>query len=143
MRYSLGILKPDCIKKDMVEKVCDILRNNRFHIVAKKQFRFEQADVDYIYERCQNSDFFEGLSEFLKSGDSVVLIVENCSEDAIEKLNSVVGHTNPKLAKSGTVRKLGENVRYNLMHSTANESTFWKEISHLFSQEELSKIGCE
>ena len=125
----------------MKELVFSILERNGFHVVAEKRFRFKRRDVEIIYERCIDADFFEGLSAFLMSGDSVAIIVEDGTENVIKNLNSVVGHTDPKLAKPGTVRSFGENIRYNLMHSTMDMNSFLKEARHLFSPEELDKIG--
>ena len=142
MRYSLSILKPDCLERGMVEVVRSIIERDGFAIILEKKLRLKQEDVVFIYEQCRYSDFFEGLTEFMLSGDVVVLVVRcNNDVDAVKKLNRLVGHTDPKLARVGTIRYLGESVRRNLAHSSADESAFRRELKRLFTLSEICVTG--
>ena len=135
MKYSVSILKPDCIERGMDGIVRSILEQNGFTIVLEKKIRLSRDDVMFIYERCVDKDFFDGLSAFLTSSDVIVLVVSNPGAiDVVKKLNSLMGHTNPALAKEGTIRKLGESVRRNLVHSSSDAISAWREVSRFFSK---------
>ncbi|MBI5306735.1 hypothetical protein HZB04_04110 [Candidatus Wolfebacteria bacterium] len=140
MKYAVSILKPDCLQRKLVGTVKQILLSSGLKILLQKKFRFDRKGVEIVYNRCMGLEFFEGLTDFLTSSDSIALLVED-ADNAIRKLNSVVGNTNPKLAKPGTIRSLGEDIRYNLAHSTADEQAFWREVRYIFTKNELQKIG--
>mgnify|MGYP001559393715 CR=1 FL=1 len=140
MKYSVSILKPDCIERGMEDTVRSMLEQNGFTILLEKKTRLSRNDILFIYERCVGKDFFEGLSSFLTSSDVIVLVVSNPNAaDVIKKLNSLMGHTDPSLAKEGTIRKLGESIKRNLAHSSADATSAWREVSRLFSKEEIGK----
>lgn len=142
MRYSLSILKPDCIERGLENKIRSLLKQNGFSILLEKRLRLTKDDVAFIYERCIDKDFFEGLSDFLTSGDVIVLVVSGLKmADVVKKLNSLVGHIDPCLAKDGTIRWLGESIRRNLVHSSADTTSFWREVSRIFSEKEIHNAG--
>lgn len=98
-----------------------ILLYSGLKILLQKKFRFDRKGVEIVYNRCMGMEFFEGLADFLTSGDSIALLIEDVDNNAIRKLNSIIGNTDPKLAKQGTIRSLGQDIRYNLAHSTSDE----------------------
>lgn len=134
MRYSFGLLKPDCLERNLVEKVFELIRSRGLRVVHSRQIRLSKEDVSFLYRRCRQSDFFENLVKFMISGDTIIFLVKSTNnEDAIRILNSVTGFTDPRKAKLGTLRKLGENVRRNIAHSTADKKTFWSETKYFFN----------
>lgn len=142
MKYSVSILKPDCIKRKMEGIVRSMLKQNGFTIILEKRMRLSRDDVIFIYERCVDKDFFEGLSEFLTSSDVIVLVVSNSNTiDVVKKLNSLIGYTDPAFAKEGTIRKLGESVRRNIAHSSSDATSAWYEVFRLFSKKEIDDKG--
>ena len=142
MKYALGILKPDCLKRGLEKKVFEIIERSSLKLILKKRLRFTKQDVEYIYEHYKKNDYFDSLIDVMTSGDSIAYIVEG-DGDVIRRLNSITGHTYPKYAKKGTIRELGIDIRYNLAHSTRNIQNFWKEAKHIFSKEELCTLDLE
>ena len=142
MKFSFGILKPDCIERGLVAEIMSILTTNGFKVILTKRFTFTRQIIESVYERAVGREYFGSMCEFLTSGESIAVLVGSDNEDAILKLNSVVGNTDPKLAKAGTVRTHGENVCRNIMHSTADEQTFYDEVKIFFTTEELKEVGC-
>lgn len=139
MRYSLGIMKPDCIERGLIDKVFSMIRDSELKIIAKKILYLKQSDVDIIYKRCQHKEFYKDMSSFLLSGNVCVYVVEG--DNAINRLNVLVGETNPKLADIKTIRgELGESIRRNITHSSMNEESFWKELNVFFTPKEISSI---
>ena len=81
--------------------------------------------------QCIGEVFYRGLFEHLKSGVCRAFVFYG--KDAIHKINSVVGNTDPKDNVLGlTIRSYGENIRKNLAHSSANYSEFLRESQICF-----------
>ena len=135
MRYSFGLLKPDCLERNLVEKAFRLVELRGLQIIYSRQTRLNKEDVDFLYSRCRQNDFFENLINFMISGDIIVYLVKsaNDKEDAIRILNSVTGFTDPVMAKSDTLRGLGENVRRNIAHSVADKKAFWSEVGYFIN----------
>jgi nucleoside diphosphate kinase len=57
--------------------------------------------------------------------------------DTVKILNRIVGSTDPNLAKEGTLRKLGQDVRRNIAHSSSNTEEALKSIVHFFPNEKI------
>lgn len=139
MNYSLGILKPDCLARSLDKQVLSIIEQNGLMLVATKRLRLTEHDVAAVYENCLKEDFWQGLLDSFVVGDSLIFVVQGLN--AIQSLNDLVGFCEPGKAGNHTIRgRFGKDIRYNVIHSTANESTFWKEASHFFSKNELSLI---
>jgi nucleoside-diphosphate kinase len=144
MRYSFGILKPDCIRRNLVEEAQRLVLVSGLQIVFSKKRRLERPDVEFLYSRCRNSDFFGNLIRFMISGDVVTYVVESRDGScAIRTLNEVTGHTNPENAQPGSLRHLGVNVCENIAHSTMDEGSFWAEIRYFLTEEELALLKLE
>lgn len=131
MNYSFGLLKPDCIKRGLEEELFKIIESAGLKIIASKRVRLTKKEVDIIWASCVKEDFYEEMLEFSLSGDSTVFIVEG--EDAIVRLNNLVGHYDPAIAKEGTIRKrFATSLMENLVHSSINEEVFWEETTLFF-----------
>lgn len=139
MDYSLGILKPDCLMRNLQNEVLSVIEQHGLAVVATKRIRFAEHDVATVYHNCIKEGFWLGLLGSFLVGDSIVFIVRG--SNAIENLNYLVGFCEPDKAEKHTIRyRFGKDIRYNIIHSTANESTFWKEALHFFSKKELNLI---
>jgi len=126
MNYSFGLLKPDCTKRRLEKEVFKMIESAGLKIIANKRVRLGKKEVDIVWASCVEEDFYEEMLEFSLSGDSIVFIVEG--EDAIARLNNLVGHYDPAIAKEGTIRKrFATSLMENLIHSSSNEKAFWEE----------------
>lgn len=139
--FSLGILKPDCVKRELAHEAFRRISNVGLEIVLSKTITLTDIDVLLVYSRCVEKPFFDSMKKFLTSSDCIVFIVKSTSNDAVKKLNSVVGSTDPIEAKAGTLRELGKNLTNNIAHSSNNSENFIKESWHLFSEHDLIKAG--
>lgn len=135
MEYSLVILKPDCLQRHLSEEVIRILKNNGFEIVFMKQQKLNKDDIEYIYAECRSEKWFTSFVEFMTSSDSLILVVKHKEGSAISRLNKLVGPTDPRKAGPSTIRYMGENIQRNLIHSTKDEKSFWREFAYFFGWE--------
>lgn len=131
MKYSFGMLKPDCIERKLEKKVFKKIESAGFVVLKTKSVLLKQDQIDIIYSCCKANGFYKDMSKFLLSGKCEVFIVE--SDDAIKKLNDLVGHRDPLLAKERTIRRcFGETIRRNIIHSSRNKYAFLNESSLFF-----------
>lgn len=137
--FSLGLLKPDCEERGLVEKILVMISDAGLEIVAIKRLLLTTNQIDIFYKRCKNDDYFDAMSSFLRSGYVTAYIVHG--DDAIGRLNKLVGFNEPSKALQGTIRSLGIDIRRNLAHSSENREDFLNEATIIFGVEELEQIG--
>ncbi len=135
MEYSLGLLKPDCLERDLDTWALKKVRNHGLEIVLTKRLIFVPDLVDAFYPQCRLRDYYAGLCAHLCSGPSLVYIVRG--EDAINRLGALIGFNEPAFAAQGTIRSQGENIRRNLAHSSENFDQFFREAVVIFTKEEV------
>ena len=139
VNYSFGLLKPDCLKRGIEKEVLIAIESVGLEIVAIKRVRLTKNEVDIIWVPCLKEDFYNDLLEFSLSGDCIVFIAKG--DDAITKLNDLVGHYDPARAEKGTIRhRFGTSLMENVIHSTSTEETFWKEVFLFYPISLIAKL---
>ncbi len=136
MERTLAILKPDCVRKNLIGKVISHIEEAGFKIVAMKMLRLtpEQASMFYYVHR--ERPFYSDLVKFMSSGKVVVLVLEK--ENAVEDFRKLIGATDPKEAAEGTIRRLyADNKQENIVHGSDSIENAKNEILFFFSQSEL------
>lgn len=128
---SFGLLKPDCLKRGIQKDVFRIIRSSGLKIVKAKKAQIDEQNIALIWPTCRKEDFYEDMVRFSMSGICIVFIVEG--ENAIERLNELVGYHDPIQAKRGSIRALfGSSKMENIIHSSSCEDTFEKEALLFF-----------
>lgn len=131
VKYSFGLLKPDCLKRDLADEVFAMINSAGFKIIVSKRVRLTRDQVAGVWPTCVGADFYEEMVEFSLSDDSIVFIVEG--DNAIDRLSNLVGHHDPVIAKDGTIRqRFAVSLTENIIHSTLNSETFWEEVALFF-----------
>ncbi|MBI2626404.1 MAG: hypothetical protein HYW69_02305 [Candidatus Nealsonbacteria bacterium] len=142
MECSFGLLKPDCLKRGIEKEVLSEIEAAGLGIIAVKRVRLTKKEVDVIWEPCAKEDFYQELLGFSLSGDCLVFIVKG--DNSIGRLNDLVGHYHPEVAKEHTIRhRFGKSAMENVIHSTGDEQTFLKEASLFFARSELISLSKE
>jgi len=140
LRYSFGLLKPDCIERGIEKEVLATIEPTGLKILVVKIVTLTQKEIDIVYERCKSKDFYEKMSKFLSSGRCLAFIAEGT--DAIRRLNDLVGHFDPMKAKEGSLRRcFGKSPTRNIIHSSMNEQSFWREVLLFFNKKELKHLS--
>ena len=128
---SLLVIKPDAVKEKKIGKIIEILEENGFEIKGIRMKRLTKEEAEKFYIPHKGKDFFDKLINFVTSGEVVGIIVEK--ENAIEKLRELVGETDPKKARCGTIRYMfGKNITENAVHAADSIDSFEREISIFF-----------
>lgn len=130
MNRTLAIIKPDIVEKRKVGEVISILENH-FNIVEMKMVRLSKEMATEFYKEHIGKEFLDRLINFMTSGPVVVLVIEG--ENAVKRLREVVGDTDPKKSKPGTIRNLyGEGLPRNAIHASDSEESAIREINFFF-----------
>lgn len=131
------ILKPDTIINKHIGHIITKIEENGFKIVGLKLIRMSRKDAEKFYEVHKERPFYNDLCNYMSSGPVIVGVLE--AENAVQKWRDLIGATDPKEAKEGTIRKLyATNKEANAVHGSDSVENAKKEISYFFSERELS-----
>lgn len=136
---TLTILKPDCVKKNLIGEVTKRIQEAGFNIVAMKMTRLTKETAGGFYAVHKDRPFFGDLVEFMSSGPCVPMILEK--EKAINDFRELIGATNPEEADKGTIRAdFADNVGENIVHGSDSVENGKFESAYFFSESEIVAI---
>ncbi|MFC1563830.1 nucleoside-diphosphate kinase [candidate division KSB1 bacterium] len=131
MQHTLGILKPDCIRRKLMGKVIAKLEEEDFTLVDGMIKNLAKEEAEGFYAVHKERPFYGELVEFMTSGP--VFVMHLARENAVNKLREVIGDTDPANAAEGTVRKLyAESKQNNVIHASDSPENAEIEISFFF-----------
>ncbi len=137
---TLAILKPDCVRKNLIGQVIQKITEAGFKIKAFKMVKLSGDTAGGFYEVHKERPFFNDLLKFMTSGPCVPIVLEK--ENAVADFRKLIGATNPAEAEEGTIRKMfADNVERNIVHGSDSDENAAKEISHFFSRKEILEIN--
>ena len=117
MEQTLSIIKPDAIERNLQDKIKDIFIKNNFMIVKEKKVKLEKKDAEQFYKVHETKPFYNELCNYLSSGPIIVMILEKVN--AVLANRELMGSTNPKEAREGTIRKkFGISIDKNSVHGS-------------------------
>jgi len=136
MERTLSIIKPDAVAKNIIGKIVDRFESNNLRIAAMKKIKLTKEDAGKFYEVHKERPFFNDLCEYMSSGPVVVMVLEG--ENAVAKNRELMGATNPKEAKPGTIRAdFAESIEANAVHGSDSLENAKKEIAFFFAEREI------
>ena len=100
---TLAILKPDCVRKNLIGEVVHRIQEAGFTIRAMKMVRLTKQEAEGFYAVHKGRPFFESLTEFMSSGPCVPIVLEK--ENAVADFRTLIGATDPAEAAEGTIRR--------------------------------------
>ena len=127
MEKTLSIIKPDAVAKNVVGEILNRFEKAGLKISATKKIRLSKIDAKKFYEVHKDRPFFNDLVDFMVSGPVVATVLEG--ENAVFKNRELMGETNPKEAKVGTIRAdFADSIDANAVHGSDSEENAKKEI---------------
>lgn len=133
---TLAILKPDCVKKELIGQVISKINEAGFKIKGLKMVHLTNESASGFYEIHKERPFFNDLLAYMTSGPCVPIALEK--ENAVEDFRKLIGATDPTKATEGTIRKLyADSIEQNIVHGSDSDENAAKEILHFFSRKEL------
>tara|TARA_Y100000996_G_scaffold368054_1_gene314249 strand:+ start:126 stop:536 length:411 start_codon:yes stop_codon:yes gene_type:complete len=128
---TLSIIKPDAVERSLENEIKGMFINKGFKIFKEKKIKIEKSEAEKFYEVHQTKPFYNDLCEYLSSGPIVVMVLEK--ENAIIDNRELMGATNPKDAKEGTIRKkYGISIDKNSVHGSDSINNAKIEINFFF-----------
>lgn len=92
---TLLLLKPDCVERKLISQILLPFEDD-FEIVRLQKIKLTPQHVEKLYAKFLNKDFFGELTEFMTSGDSVLVVLEG--EDVVAKAREMALNRREKLA---------------------------------------------
>ncbi len=136
MEKTLSIIKPDAVKKGVIGKILDRFESNGLRIAAMKKVQLSKEQAENFYAVHKERPFFKDLVEFMISGPVAVSVLEG--EGAVLKNRDLMGATNPKEAKAGTIRAdFAESIDANAVHGSDSLENAKIEIDFFFKPNEI------
>jgi len=131
LERTLSIIKPDAVERELETKIKKIFLDNKLNIVDSKKIQISKEEAEEFYKVHQTKPFYEKLCSYLSSGPIIVIILYG--ENAIQKNRDLMGDTDPKKAKDGTIRKLyGISIDKNSVHGSDSTDNAKAEIDFFF-----------
>ena len=128
---TFAIIKPDAVERNLENEIKNMFLNNNFTIVNEKKIQIEKAEAEKFYKVHETKPFYNDLCTYLSSGPIVVMILEK--ENAVLSNRDLMGATNPKDAKEGTIRKkYGISIDKNSVHGSDSLENAKIEIDFFF-----------
>ncbi len=133
---TLTILKPDCVRKNLIGEVTRRIQEAGFNIVAMKMTRLTKDTAGGFYAVHRERPFFDELTDFMSSGACVPMILEK--ENAVEDFRKLIGATNPADAAEGTIRKdFADSLGENIVHGSDSVENGKIEAAYFFAESEV------
>ena len=131
LEQTLSIIKPDAVERNLENEIKEIFKNKGFLIVKEKKIQIEKSEAEKFYKVHETKPFYKDLCAYLASGPIVVMILEK--QNAVLDNRDLMGATNPKEAKEGTIRKkYGISIDKNSVHGSDSLENAQIEIDFFF-----------
>lgn len=129
---TLSIIKPDGVQKNVIGKILTRFEDAGLKIVAAKMLQLDDSLAGSFYEIHKERPFFKDLVSFMTSGYVFVSVLEG--ENAVQVNRDLMGATNPKEAKEGTIRAdFAESIDANTVHGSDSLENAVNEVRFFFS----------
>ena len=133
---TLSIVKPDGVARGLIGEVIKRFEQAGFKIVAMKMVHMSKEQAEGFYVAHRGRSYFKGLTEFMSSGPSVVMVLEG--EKVISRNRALMGATNYEEAEEGTIRRQwATDGRRNVVHGSDAPEAAELEIGYFFNALEL------
>ena len=131
IEQTLSIIKPDAVERHLENEIKEIFKEKGFQIIKEKKIKIDKSEAETFYKVHETKPFYNDLCEYLSSGPIVVMILEK--ENAVLENRDLMGATDPKDAKEGTIRKkYGISIDKNSIHGSDSAENAKIEINFFF-----------
>ncbi|MEM1093374.1 MAG: nucleoside-diphosphate kinase [Bacteroidota bacterium] len=133
MQRTLAILKPDCVRKNLIGEVIRRIQEAGFTVRALRMVRLTKAEAEGFYAVHKERPFFGELTDFMSSGPCVPIVLEK--DNAVADFRTLIGATNPANADEGTIRRdFADSMGENIVHGSDSEENGKLEANYFFPE---------
>ncbi|XP_028393484.1 thioredoxin domain-containing protein 3 homolog isoform X2 [Dendronephthya gigantea] len=139
---TVAVIKPETAEES-AEQIVDRIKEAGFRIISRKDVGLTKELAGQFYHEHEGKDFFNGLTDYMSSGQSTVLLLER--EDAVTGWRAMMGPTDPEEAREkapDSIRAVfGKDICRNAVHGASNLDKAGQVIDELFPEVELLPNG--
>lgn len=140
IEQTLAIIKPDAVGANREDDILERIVAEGFRVRLSRRETLSKREARAFYHVHEGKPFFDNLVEFMSSGPIVALLLER--EDAIDGFRDVIGSTDPKEARPGTIRAdFASSKERNAIHASDSPESAAIEIPFFFSKLESLRAG--
>jgi nucleoside-diphosphate kinase len=133
---TLAILKPDCVRKNLIGEVIRRMQDAGFKVRALKMIKLSKTEAGGFYAEHSERPFFGELVDFMSSGPCVPIVLEK--ENAVADFRNLIGATDPAEAEAGTIRHdFADNKGQNIVHGSDSVANGLRESNYYFPEVEI------
>lgn len=127
IQKTFAIIKPDAVQAMQSGRIITLAELNKFHITQMRKFQLTKDQASHFYAEHKDKPFFNELISYITSGPVIMMVLEK--NNAIEDWRTLIGSTNPKQARPGTLRAMfGTDKGHNAVHGSDNQVNAQREI---------------
>lgn len=142
---TLVIIKPDGLKKSLTGDILSRLSETKLKIIASKVTKVNEEMARKHYSHLVDKPFFQELVRYITGelyGENRVMCLVYWGTDAIQKIRTICGLTNPEEADPVSIRGaygriLTSGVFENVIHTSGNKEDADREIRLWFDPDEI------
>lgn len=128
---TLSLIKPDAVERNLIGKIIQVFEENNLVIDKMKKVHVDIEFAKKFYAVHSDKPFFGNLCNYISSGPLVALVLKG--DGAVQKNRDLMGSTNPKEAKPGTIRNLyAISIDKNSVHGSDSVENAKNEIELFF-----------
>jgi len=129
-QQTLIMLKPQVLSRKLVNKFIAAIEESNLNLLHVESKQLVAEEILKFYAHIPNHILVSEIVPYMISEKVICIIVEG--NNAISKVRTLVGATDPNQALPGTLRmRFAESKKNNLIHSSENENDFKQEIQIL------------
>lgn len=145
---TIGLIKPDIVKSNRVEKIMELIKIYGLKIVSTKEIQFTTDKVSQFYKEHVGKPYFKSLVEYMTSATAIAMILEG--PEAVMRWRLIMGPSDSEKAKENapnSVRALyGTSILENAVYgsdtaiiASKDEDFFFNDGAAAKEAEELAK----
>jgi nucleoside-diphosphate kinase len=139
MERTLMIIKPDAVKGRHIGHILSFLEKEDFTILGLRMTHLSTAQAQDFYAIHKARPFYNDLVSYMTSGKVVVIALEG--ENAVARMRTIIGATNPKDAAEGTIRRMyAESIEANAVHGSDSPENGAHETAFYFALSEMNTL---
>lgn len=141
LERTLLLIKPDGVSRGLENEIFSRVEQAGLKVVKKRKVEMTKELADDLYSPHLGKPFYSGLIKFITIGPVICSIVEG--EKAVDKVRALMGATDPREAKAGTIRGdfkeqniyTLEGTIKNIVHGSDSLESAEREIAVFFKEE--------
>ena len=131
MQKTFLMIKPDAVQRNLIGEILRGVEKAGFEIVELRMIRLSPQEAKRFYAIHKGKPFYDKLVKYVSSGKVVAVLLKK--KNAVKDLRELIGSTDPRKAKRGTIRRdLALNTTQNSVHASDSLENAKMEMEFFF-----------